>query len=71
MNTVIIKSRSDCPFCNDAKAFLQGMEIEFIEETQPTGKVPQIIVNGANIGGYQELVALSSSSEWNTYFRTT
>lgn len=69
MTNVVVKSRSDCQFCSDAKAFLIGMEIEFEEETQHTGKVPQIIVNGANIGGYQELVALSSSSEWNNYFK--
>lgn len=69
MTDVVIKSRSDCQFCDDAKSFLVGMEIEFTEETQDTGTVPQIIVDGANIGGYQDLVALSSSSEWNNYFK--
>ena len=69
MSNVIIKTRSDCSFCKDAKGFLTGMEISFKEEYQPTGRVPQIFINGNNIGGYDDLVKLSMSSKWTEYFK--
>ena len=56
---VIIKTRSDCKYCKDAKDFLTGMEIQYTEEFQPEGKVPQIFVDGKHIGGYDELVNYS------------
>ena len=68
MSNVIIKTRDNCSFCKDAKGFLTGMEISFTEEYQPTGRVPQIIVNGNNIGGYEDLVKLSTTSQWSEYF---
>jgi glutaredoxin len=57
---VIIKSREDCRFCTEAKMFLQGMDIEYNEEHQPEGRVPQIYIDDEFIGGYQELI------EWAT-----
>lgn len=69
MMVVKILSRDDCKFCKDAKEFLTGMEVEFIEEYQPTGKVPQIYVGEKHIGGYDDLIALSQSmSDWDSYF---
>jgi len=69
MNKVLIKSRDDCKFCNDAKGFLQGMEIEFEEEYAPSGQVPQIYVGDNHIGGYTELIELSQSQEaWEKTF---
>lgn len=66
---VLIKSRDDCSFCSQAKQFLNGMEIEFEEEHQPTGQVPQIYAGDTHIGGYTELVQLSQSlTEWDETF---
>jgi glutaredoxin len=66
---VLIKSRDDCSFCSQAKQFLDGMEIEFDEEYQPTGQVPQIYAGDTHIGGYTELVQLSQSlTEWDETF---
>ena len=58
-----------CPYCDIAKALLKQKNIEFEErqigagwtiqqllESHPNVKsVPQIILNGKYIGGYQEL----------------
>lgn len=66
---VKIFSRDDCSFCSQAKQFLDGMEIEFEEEYQPTGQVPQIYAGDTHIGGYTELVQLSQSlTEWEAAF---
>jgi len=66
MVQVLIKSRDNCSFCEDAKGFLTGMEIPYKEEYQPTGRVPQIFINGNNIGGYEDLVKLLTTSNWET-----
>jgi glutaredoxin len=66
---VKIFSRDDCSFCSQAKQFLDGMEIEFEEEYQPTGQVPQIYAGDTHIGGYTELVQLSQSlTDWDSTF---
>lgn len=66
---VKIFSRDDCSFCSQAKQFLNGMEIEFEEEYQPTGQVPQIYAGDTHIGGYTELVQLSQSlTDWDSTF---
>lgn len=66
---VKIFSREDCTYCQQAKEFLTGFEIDYVEEHQPTGQVPQIYVGEKHIGGYMELVALSQSySEWEETF---
>ena len=58
---VKIYSRDDCIFCKQAKDFLTGFEIDYIEEYQPTGET--------HIGGYTELVELSQSmSKWEETF---
>jgi len=45
------------------------MEIEFEEEYQPTGQVPQIYAGDKHIGGYTELVQLSQSlTDWDSTF---
>jgi len=67
---VLIKSRDDCTFCQQAKEFLTGFEIDYVEEHQPTGQVPQIYAGERHIGGYTELVELSQSSEWDQVFDT-
>jgi glutaredoxin len=66
---VKIYSREDCSFCQQAKEFLTGFEIDYIVENQPTGQVPQIYAGEKHIGGYTELVELSQSiTEWEETF---
>ena len=66
---VKIFSRDDCTYCQQAKEFLTGFEIEYVEEYQPTGQVPQIYAGDKHIGGYTELLELSQSfSEWDETF---
>jgi len=66
---VRILSRDDCTFCQQAKEFLTGFEIEYVEEHQPTGRVPQIYAGEKHIGGYMELLELSQSmTEWEKTF---
>jgi len=66
---VKIYSREDCSFCQQAKEFLTGFEIDYVEEHQPTGQVPQIYAGEKHIGGYTELVELSQSiTKWEETF---
>jgi glutaredoxin 3 len=69
MNPVIIWSKYNCPYCDQAKALLKDRRIPFEErkigdgytkeellEAVPNARtVPQIIINGAPIGGFTEL----------------
>ena len=68
MSNVVIKSRDDCKFCYDAKGFLTGMEVSYTEEYQPEGAVPQIYIDGRLVGGYSDLIDMSRTPEWDTYF---
>lgn len=66
---VRILSRDDCTYCKQAKEFLTGFEIDYVEEYQPTGRVPQIYAGDKHIGGYTELLELSQSmTEWEKTF---
>lgn len=68
---VKVYSKSNCPFCVQAKQFLKKNEIEFTEvnlddedarkqfyaDCGPAVRsMPQIFVDGDRIGGFQELV---------------
>ena len=69
MNPVIIWSKYNFPYCDQAKALLKDRRIPFEErkigdgytkeellEALPNARtVPQIIINGASIGGFTEL----------------
>ena len=69
MNPVIIWSKYNCPYCDQAKALLKDRGITFEErkigdgytkeellEAVPNARtVPQIIINGTSIGGFTEL----------------
>lgn len=69
MNPVVIWSKYDCPYCDQAKALLTDRQILFIEhkigdgytreellEAVPNARtVPQIVINGVAIGGFTEL----------------
>jgi glutaredoxin 3 len=69
MNNVILWSKYYCTFCDQAKALLNQKGIPFEErkigdgwskeellESIPSARtVPQIVINGKNIGGFAEL----------------
>lgn len=69
MNNVILWSKYHCPYCDQAKALLKQRGIPFEErkigdgwtkeellESLPSARtVPQIVINGNNIGGFSEL----------------
>ncbi len=69
MNNVIVWSKYYCPYCDQAKALLKQKGINFEErkigdgwskeellESVPSARtVPQIVINGQNIGGFAEL----------------
>jgi glutaredoxin 3 len=66
---VVVWSKYNCPYCDQAKALLRQREIRFTEkkiedgytkeellEAVPTARsVPQIIIGGNVIGGFMEL----------------
>lgn len=69
MKTVEIYTKSNCIYCNKAKAWLKNKQIEFTEieinsfnkelllERVPHARtVPQIFVDGVYIGGYEDLI---------------
>ena len=72
-----IYSTSWCPSCNTAKQLLDGKGLSYeeinIEEIDMSREqlakltggmtVPQIVVNGTNIGGFDKLMVLSQSGE--------
>ncbi len=69
MKNVILWSKYYCPYCDQAKSLLQLKGIPFEErkigdgwtkeellENIPTARsVPQIVINGNLVGGYNEL----------------
>jgi len=69
MSNVIIWSKYNCPYCDQAKALLKQRDVKFEErkigdgftkeqllEAVPAARsVPQIIINGNVIGGFTEL----------------
>jgi glutaredoxin len=69
MSNVIIWSKYNCPYCDQAKALLKQRDVQFEErkigdgytkeellEAIPTARtVPQVIINGNLIGGFTEL----------------
>jgi glutaredoxin 3 len=69
MSNVIIWSKYNCPYCDQAKALLKQRDVRFEEkkigdgytkeellEAVPNARtVPQIIINGNLIGGFTKL----------------
>lgn len=67
---VVVWSKYQCPYCDQAKALLVQKGIQFEErkigdgysredllEAVPTARtVPQIVISGKTIGGYTDLV---------------
>ena len=70
-NQTIVWSKLQCPFCDMAKSLLKSKEIVFeermigggwsreqlLEDIPNARTVPQIILKGELIGGYQQLKA--------------
>jgi glutaredoxin 3 len=66
---VVVWSKYDCPYCDQAKALLQNKSIVFeerkigdgwtkddlLEEIPSARSLPQIIIDGAVIGGFKDL----------------
>lgn len=66
---IIVYTKDNCPYCVKAKALLKGYGLECIEtvigkdisreeflDAFPTARtVPQIILEGEHIGGYEDL----------------
>lgn len=69
MNSVVVWSKDGCPFCDRAVALLEHKQIDYelrkiggewtreqLLEAVPTAKtVPQIVIDGEQIGGFTEL----------------
>jgi glutaredoxin 3 len=81
MHEVIVYSTDPCPFCSRAKALLAQRDIAFTEVmisrtdddarnrlVAETGgyTFPQILIDGTNIGGFDQLSALDRSGELAT-----
>lgn len=75
MKEVIIYSKNLCGYCTMAKNWLNSKGIEYkeinIEEqlearefviSEGHRTMPQIYINGASIGGYQQLIQLNESA---------
>jgi glutaredoxin 3 len=77
--TVVVWSKYHCPNCDKAKALLTQKGIEFEErkigdgytkedllESVPTARaVPQIIIDGIAVGGFEQLVKHLEKTEFN------
>jgi ribonucleoside-diphosphate reductase alpha chain len=56
LGSVFIETRPDCIYCQKAKELLDKHTISYLEEFQPTGKVPRIWINGELLDdGYTSL----------------
>jgi len=79
MNPITIYTSRYCAYCSAAKNLLESKDYEFeeinmegnqelmLEIMQKSGQrtVPQIFVGEKSIGGYQELLAATSSGEFD------
>ena len=78
MARVTVYSTAHCAFCSRAKAMLEKWDIdynevridgdqsamkEFIEATNGARTVPQIIIDGKAIGGFDELTEMHMDGE--------
>lgn len=77
MPTVVMYTTSVCPYCTRAKALLTAKGVEFEErrvDLSPEGRqflvdltgrqtVPQILIDDAPVGGFDELSALNRSGD--------
>ena len=78
-----IYSTSWCPSCRAAKSLLEskgiafeeiniedaGMSRELLAEMTGGYSVPQIIINGSSIGGFDKLVMMNQSGQLDTLLK--
>ncbi|MGI6244837.1 MAG: glutaredoxin 3 [Pseudochelatococcus sp.] len=84
MPPITIYTKSWCPYCQRAKALLNGKGVSFDEidiERQPEARavmierargrktVPQIFIGDRHIGGYDDLHALDEAGELDGLLR--
>lgn len=81
MVKVLVYTREGCPYCVHAKQLLDYKKVQYTEvrvDLDPamldeviklTGRrtLPQIIINGESIGGFDDLSALEKSGQLDTY----
>jgi len=74
-----IYGKPQCPYCEQAKALCEQMKLEYVYKSMGTDlireellemfpearTVPQIIINGTKIGGYNELVKYIEETGYN------
>jgi glutaredoxin len=79
MTDVTVYSKDDCPYCVKAKTVLSLRNIKFTEkkigvdvtreqllEAIPNARtVPQIVINGDSIGGYEQLLKYIEETNFN------
>lgn len=74
-----IYGKPQCPYCEQAKQLCENMQLDYVYksmgtdftreellETFPNARtVPQIIINGTKIGGYNELTKYIEETGYN------
>ncbi len=79
MREIVVYSKPNCPYCVKAKRLLDQMELPFTErvvgvdatreqllEAAPNARtVPQIIIDGKVIGGYDQLATYIETTGFN------
>lgn len=74
---IVVWSKPDCPHCDQAKALLTSRGITFqercigqdwtreqlLEQVPSARSVPQIVINGRSIGGFEQLKAQLSAQD--------
>ena len=79
MMSVIVWTKENCPSCTKAKALLDNLKIPFevrqvgeewtreqLLESIPTARsVPQVVINGDPIGGYEQLAQYLEDTGFN------
>ena len=73
-----VYSKDWCPYCKKAKAFLKSKGLQFeeidinednnfevMQERTGNKTVPQIIINGQSLGGYDDIIELENQGEFN------
>jgi len=79
---ITVYSSDTCPWCDRAKELLKSQDIVFDEinvkaspehfeqfqrETKSAKTVPQIVINGENLGGYDALYALHKAGQLSQF----
>jgi glutaredoxin 3 len=79
MSNVIVWSKENCPSCSKAMSLLDKLNISYetrkigegwtkeqlLEEVPTARSVPQIIINGQTIGGYENLTTYIEETGFN------